>query len=75
MKVYSSQIRVNKAGSDEGTWIVVEIFSCYISPNVSILGYKGLFDGLKTGIRNSKYKHFVVGGDMNHIFGVIYLVF
>jgi hypothetical protein len=68
--VYNRNLKVFETGSGVGfVWILVnevQIFSCYISPNIDgISVYVKFLDGLKQAIRTSKHKKHVVGGDFN----------
>ncbi|KAI5747429.1 hypothetical protein M8J77_014440 [Diaphorina citri] len=69
LKVYNKDVKVYETGNGDGfVWIVtneVQIFSCYISPNVPLPVFVKFLDGLKLAIRASKCTKYVVGGDFN----------
>lgn len=69
IKVFNKSMKVYDWGIGKGfVWIVIDdiqIFSCYVSPNVSLNEFKIFLDGIKTEINSSKYKRFIVGGDLN----------
>lgn len=69
IKVKDRNIRVYDTGSGKGfVWITIkdiQVFSCYISPNVSLREYMKFLDGIKETLILSQHKKFILGGDMN----------
>lgn len=69
IKVLDTNLRVVKSGSGKGfTWVVIggcQIFSCYISPNVTFNAFKVCLYDLQKHIRESGYHDWIVVGDLN----------
>lgn len=69
IKVTGNNLRVYDTGSGKGfVWIVineVQVFSCYVSPNITLREYIEFLDGIKEALISSQRNKFVVGGDMN----------
>lgn len=69
IKIVGSNVDVKASGDGFGyVWVAVkdiQIFSCYISPNVPFLEFKRFVDGIKSEVISLKYKRFIIGGDLN----------
>lgn len=69
IKIVGSNVDVKASGDGFGfVWVAVndiQIFSCYISPNVPLLVFKRFVDGIKSEVNSLKYNRFIIGGDLN----------